>query len=49
LWDNSTTEWTTINGVYGQKFTNKSDSSKYVFFPAAGYKAQATGYVLETG
>lgn len=49
LWDNSTTEWTTINGVYGQKFTSKSDSSKYIFFPAAGYKAQATGYVLETG
>ena len=33
LWDNSTTEWTTINGVYGQKFTSKSSSSKYVFFP----------------
>lgn len=28
-------EWTSINGVYGYKFTNKSDSSKYIFLPAA--------------
>ena len=30
-------EWTTINGVAGHKFTNKSDSSKYIFIPSAGY------------
>ena len=30
-------EWTTIDGVAGRKFTNKSDSSKYIFIPAAGY------------
>ena len=28
--------WTTINGVNGRKFTSKTDSSKYVFFPAGG-------------
>ena len=30
-------EWTTIDGVTGRKFTNKTDSSKYIFIPAAGY------------
>ena len=30
-------EWTTINGVAGRKFTNKTDSSKYIFIPSAGY------------
>ena len=30
-------EWTTIDGVAGIKFTNKTDSSKYIFIPAAGY------------
>jgi hypothetical protein len=30
-------EWTTIDGVAGRKFTNKTDSSKYIFIPAAGY------------
>ena len=30
-------EWTTINGVAGTKFTNKNDSAKYIFIPAAGY------------
>ena len=29
--------WTTINGVNGGKFTSKTDSSKYIFLPAAGY------------
>ena len=28
-------EWTSINGVNGYKFTNKNDSSKYIFLPAA--------------
>lgn len=27
---------TTMNGVSGMKVTNKSDTSKYIFFPAAG-------------
>jgi uncharacterized protein (TIGR02145 family) len=30
-------EWTSINGVYGQKFMKKTDHSVYVFFPAGGY------------
>lgn len=34
---NTTYERTTINGVYGGKFTDKNDSSKYIFVPAAGY------------
>ena len=29
-------EWITIDGVVGRKFTNKTDSSKYIFIPAAG-------------
>ena len=28
--------WTTINGVNGAKFVSKTDSTKYIFFPAAG-------------
>ena len=36
LIDNTTYEWTTINGVNGRKFTSKTDSSKYIFLPAAG-------------
>lgn len=30
-------EWTTINGVAGRKFTNKTDSAKYIFIPSTGY------------
>ena len=29
--------WTSINSVFGCKFTSKKDSNKYVFFPAAGH------------
>lgn len=37
---NGTTHvWTTINGINGAKFTNKADSSKYIFFPASGFIA----------
>lgn len=34
--------WTTVNGVPGAKFTNKSDSTKYIFIPAAGYMSGTT-------
>ena len=34
--DNTTRTWTTVNGVNGYKFTSKTDSSKYIFIPAAG-------------
>lgn len=36
LIDNTTNEWTTIDGVNGYKFTNKADKSKYIFIHAAG-------------
>jgi uncharacterized protein (TIGR02145 family) len=37
LIENTTSKWTEINGVRGRKFTSKSDKTKYVFFPVAGY------------
>ena len=40
LLDNTTVEWVTNfndSGINGTKFTNKSDASKYIFLPAAGY------------
>ena len=36
LINNTTSEWTEINGVLGRKFTSKIDKRKYVFFPASG-------------
>lgn len=38
LLDYTTNEWTTINGVNGMKFTSKTDTSKYIFIPASGYR-----------
>ena len=35
---NTNYEYTTIDGIEGGKFTNKSDSSKYIFLPGAGYE-----------
>ena len=37
LLSGTTNEWITINGVKGRKFTSKTDTSKYIFIPAAGY------------
>ena len=40
LFDNTTNEWITNfnnTGVNGRKFTSKTDTSKYIFIPAAGY------------
>ena len=34
---NTISRWTTENGVNGVRFTSKSDSSKSIFLPAAGY------------
>ena len=34
---NTTTEWTTQNGVYGRKITSKSNGN-FIFLPAAGYR-----------
>lgn len=36
LIENTNYSFTTINGVNGGKYTSKTDSNKYVFFPAAG-------------
>ena len=37
LLSNTNKEWTQVNGVNGYKFTSKTDETKYIFFPAAGY------------
>ena len=37
LYNNTNVTWTTINGVVGRKFANKTDASKYIFMPATGY------------
>ena len=36
LINNTTSEWITFNGVNGRKLTSKTDSTKYIFFPAGG-------------
>ena len=38
LIDNTTSEWTTQNGVNGYKFTSKTNG-KSIFLPAAGYRS----------
>jgi len=37
LINNTTYSFVTIDGVYGGKFTNKTNPNAYVFFPFAGY------------
>jgi hypothetical protein len=44
LIDETNSEWTTIDGVTGRKFTNKTDSSKYIFIPAAGSFSNGSRY-----
>ena len=39
----TTTEWTTLNGVYGRKITCKSNGNS-IFLPAAGYRGNASLY-----
>jgi hypothetical protein len=36
LVNNTTSEWTTKDGINGCKFINSSDSSKYIFIPCGG-------------
>jgi uncharacterized protein (TIGR02145 family) len=43
LMDNCTSEWTTVNGVIGRKFTSKTNG-KSVFLPAAGYRLRGDLY-----
>ena len=52
LIDNCTWEWTTLNGVYGRKFTsNKSGyTDKWIFLPAAGFQnVSSLDYASEEG
>lgn len=37
LLSNSTNTWTSQDGVNGRLFTSKSDTSKFIFIPAAGF------------
>ena len=37
LFNNTTNEWTTVNGVNGRKFTSKANDN-YIFLPAAGHR-----------
>ena len=37
LINNTTSEWTTLDGVSGMTFASKKDKSKFIFIPAAGY------------
>ena len=38
---NTTTEWTTQNGVYGRKITSKANGNS-IFLPAAGYRSNSS-------
>lgn len=40
LFNNTTNEWTQLNGVNGRKFTSKTDTTKYIFIPAAGNRSK---------
>ena len=42
LLSGTTNAWTQVNGVSGYKFTSKTDTSKYIFIPAAGYCSKRT-------
>ena len=37
LIDNTTSTWTRINNVFGAKLTSKTNTSKYIFLPEAGW------------
>ena len=47
LIQNTTFEWTTLNGVYGCRATSKTDTSKSIFLPAVG--VFENGEVAATG
>ncbi len=44
LYDNCSSEWTTLNGVYGRKFTGPNGNS--IFLPAAGSRRRDKLYYL---
>ena len=43
LVEETTNEWTQMNGVNGYKFTSKADPSKYIFIPASGERVSGLG------
>ena len=49
LLDNTNKAWTQVNGVSGYKFTSKTDTSKYIFIPAAGSRADTSIGNTDTG
>lgn len=49
LYNACTTTWTTQNGVIGRLFKLKTDSSKQLFFPAAGYAGSFMNFVGSYG
>ncbi len=49
LYDNTNKSWTIINSVNGMKFTSKTDTSKYIFIPAAGSRSDSSAAVLGSG
>ena len=42
LFGNTNNEWTQVNSVNGWKFTSKTDTSKYIFIPAAGWRTDSS-------
>ena len=48
LLDNCTSEWTTLNGVNGRKFTSKINGNS-IFLPAAGYRWDWDGGLSRAG
>jgi len=48
LLNNTNNEWTTVNGISGYAFTDKTDASKYVFFPAAGFCNSGSVYDVDS-
>ena len=46
--DNVTYAWTTLNGVDGGRFTDKT-SDAWIFFPAAGYRNSSNGALYSAG
>ncbi len=47
--DNTTNTWIMVNGVFGRKFTSKSDDTKYIFLPASGYREGTVVFSVGSG
>ena len=48
LLDNCNSEWTTVSGVKGRKFTSKKNG-KSIFLPAAGWRGSSLSFVGQDG